>query len=193
MSSGKRRIGVLPFGEVPEVALRVIAANIAGSFDLQADVLPFQAEPQYAYDERRFQYDALALLQAVGSMPFDQYEKVIGVLDVDLFIPILTHVFGEAEQDGRYALVSLHRLRRNSDGSNPPMPLLLERTAKVALHELGHLYSLVHCTDSKCLMHFSGGLQTLDEIPLYFCRYCSRYLQDSLGHPKMPKDQGDSR
>jgi archaemetzincin len=114
------------------------------------------------------------------SEPFQDYAKIIGVLDVDIFVPILNHVFGEARQGGRCALVSVYRLKRNSDGSTPPLSLILERGAKVAMHELGHLFDLHHCMDRKCLMHFSGGLEDLDEAPLYFCRYCSVFLRDAL-------------
>jgi archaemetzincin len=112
-----------------------------------------------------------------------QYDKVIGILDVDLFVPILTHVFGEARQGGKSALVSITRLKDDVDADHPPTPLLLGRAAKVALHEAGHLYNLFHCMDEKCLMGFSGGLSDLDLRPLYFCRYCHAFLRDALHRP----------
>jgi archaemetzincin len=99
---------------------------------------------------------------------------------VDLFIPILSYVFGEARQGGRCALVSTWRLKKNRDGTRAPLPLLMERAGKVALHELGHLYNLFHCMDERCLMYFSGGLEDLDSAPLYFCRYCATYLRGAL-------------
>jgi len=105
---------------------------------------------------------------------------VIGILDVDLFVPIFSHVFGEAKQGGKYALVSLFRLKKNPDGSTIMSSNFYERAAKVALHELGHLYNLFHCEDKRCLMHFSGGLEDLDETPLYFCRYCTAFFKDAL-------------
>ena len=88
-----------------------------------------------------------------------------------------------AKQAGMHALVSLFRLDEGSEGHNPSSPLLFERVAKVALHELGHLFNLFHCQHKNCLMHYSGGLADLDECPLYFCRYCSTYFQDALAHP----------
>lgn len=188
MNPTKRRIGVVPFGEVSEVALKVIAAHILGYFNVDADILPRLEHPAYAHDANRRQYNAATILEAMGSMPFHDYEKVIGVLEVDLFVPIFTHVFGEAKQGGKYALVSLCRLRRNSDGTTPPESVFLERAAKVALHELGHLFHLLHCTDGRCLMHFSGGLQELDETSFYLCRYCSKYLADSLYRQAIPED-----
>jgi archaemetzincin len=180
MRSKKRRIGVVPVGEVPEITSKAVAAHILGYLNLNTDVLSPLEHPTYAQDEKRLQYDAGAILQAFESMPFHDYEKVIAVLEVDLFVPIFTHVFGEARQGGKYALISLHRLKRNLDGSTPPMSLVLERASKVAIHELGHLYNLHHCMDRGCLMHFSGELEDLDKTPLYFCRYCWVYLRDAV-------------
>ena len=169
MSSAVIRIGVMPMGEVPDIASKVIAAHILGYFNLRADILPPLEHPIYAYDEIRLQYNVVAILNTLDSMSFHDYEKVIAVLNVDIFVPVFTHVFGGARQGGRYALVSLFRLGEN-----------LERVAKVALHELGHLFNLHHCMDRRCLMHFSGGLEDLDNTPLYFRRYCSAYLREAF-------------
>jgi archaemetzincin len=180
MSSNQRLVGVVPLGEVSEIALKVIAAHISGYFNLSIQILPPLEHPEYALDEKRFQYNAGIILKAMAAKKFTDYEKVIGVLNLDLFIPIFTHVFGEAKQGGKFALVSLFRLGRNPDGSPSPSSLIYERTAKVALHELGHLFNLLHCREKKCLMHFSGGIRDLDQTPMYLCRYCSTYLKDRL-------------
>ena len=142
--------------------------------------LPPLKNPEYAFDERRYQYDAGIIIEALESMDFKNYEKVIGVLNLDLFIPIFTHVFGEAKQGGKFALVSLFRLGENPDGSIPTSGLIYERAAKVVLHELGHLFNLLHCDNKRCLMHFSGCVNELDEKPYYLCEYCSIYLQDEI-------------
>ena len=177
MSSIKRVIGVVPVGKVPELAPKVIAAHITGYLKLSAEILNPLELPGNAFDERRLQYDAGSILNFFESFPFDEYDKVIGVLNVDLFVPIFTHVFGEARQSGKYALVSLFRLAEGKESYKSSASLLFERVAKVALHELGHLFNLWHCEDSKCLMHFSGNLEDLDHAPLYFCRYCSAYYR----------------
>ena len=180
MSTDKRLIGVVPFGEVPEIALKVITAHISNLVNLSSQILPPLEHPEYAFDTRRYQYDAGIIIEALEAMPFKDYEKVVCVLDLDLFIPIFTHVFGEAKQGGKFALVSLFRLGKNPEGSSPPASLLHERAVKVALHELGHLFELLHCEHKRCLMHFSGSIEELDEQPLYLCNYCSVYLQDKL-------------
>jgi archaemetzincin len=180
MTLKKSPIGLIPIGDVPEITAKAIAAHILGYLKLDSDILPPLEHPAYAYDEKRLQYDAGIILKEIESKPFQNYTKIVCILDLDIFVPIFAYVFGEAKQKGRFALVSLYRLKTNSDGSTPPVSHLLERAGKVALHELGHLYDLHHCMDKRCLMHFSGELEDLDKTPLYFCRYCSLYLRDAL-------------
>jgi archaemetzincin len=181
MKSKKRIIGVVPVGDVPELAPKVIAAHIIGFLKLAAEILAPAQPPAAAFDESHGRYNAAKILSCFKSGPYDNYDKVIGVLNVDLFIPTFAYVFGEAKQGGKHALVSLFRLQKEKEGHNPPSAILYERAAKVALHELGHLYNLTHCEDKNCLMHYSGGLADLDTIPLYFCRYCNTYFRDALG------------
>jgi archaemetzincin len=180
MTSKNRPIGLVPIGEVPEITSKAVAAHIVGYLKLDADILPPLEHPAYAYDEKRHQYDAGVILRRIASEPFQHYAKIVCILDVDIFVPIFSYVFGEAKQNGKVALVSLYRLKKNSDGSTPSVSLLLERAGKVALHELCHLYDLHHCMDRRCLMHFSGELEDLDQTPLYLCRYCTLYFRDAL-------------
>ena len=183
MNSKKRIIGVVPVGDVPELAPKVIAAHIIGYLKLPAEILTPLEPPTAAFDAIHRQYNAATILNCFESGPYDNYDKVIGVFNVDLFIPTFAYVFGEAKQGGKHALVSLFRLTKGKEGRDPPSAILYERAAKVALHELGHLYNLSHCEEKKCLMHYSGGLADLDNIPLYFCRYCNTYFQDALARP----------
>jgi archaemetzincin len=180
MKSKQRIIGVLPVGDVPELAPKVIAAHITGFLKLAAEILASAEPPAAAFDESQGRYNAAKIFSHFQSGSYDNYDKVIGVLNADLFIPTFAYVFGEAEQGGKHALVSLFRLQKEQEGRNPPSAVLYERAAKVALHELGHLYNLTHCEEKNCLMHYSGGIADLDSIPIYFCRYCNTYFQDAL-------------
>jgi archaemetzincin len=183
MNSKKRTIGVVPVGDVPVLAPKVIAAHIIGYFKLSAEILTPVELPAAAFDKIHCQYNAATILSCFESGSYDDYEKVISVFNVDLFIPTFAYVFGEAKQGGKHALVSLFRLIKGKKGRNPSSAILCERAAKVALHELGHLYNLLHCEEKNCLMHYSGGLADLDDIPLYFCRYCNIYFQEALARP----------
>jgi archaemetzincin len=183
MSLAKTRFAVVPFGVIPEIVVKSIGAHIQAYLDIHADILPPLSQPEYAFDKRRLQYDAGFIIKALDSEAFHNHDKVIGVLDVDIFVPILTHVFGEAKQGGKSALVSIYRLKDDVDADHPPTALVLERAAKVALHEAGHLFNLFHCMDEKCLMGFSGSLSDLDLRPLFFCRYCHTFLRDAFRRP----------
>jgi len=180
MSPIIKPIGLVPFGKVPDIIPKAICATVLGYLNIDTDIFLPQEYPCGAYDKERLQYNAGIFLERLEALPFTGYEKIIGVLDADLFVPILTFVFGEARRGGKCALVSLYRLGKNPDGTFPSETLFLERSTKVALHELGHLFNLVHCADEHCLMHFSGGIQDLDKVPPYFCRYCSVFLKDAF-------------
>jgi len=173
-------VAVVPFERVPTTAAKVIAAHVSGYLNLAAETLPPRTIPPDTLDPGRLQYNAASLIQAIEAIPLKDYFKVIALFDVDLFIPLFTHVFGEARQNGRVAIVSLFRLESHADGSSPPSDRVLERVAKIALHELGHLLNLLHCDDDRCLMNFSGGVDTLDQTTFNFCRYCRTALHRAL-------------
>jgi len=173
-------IGITAIGEVDEFILKVIAAHITGYLNFKTQLLtPFE-EPVYAYNYSRLQYDAGKILSNFEAVPFKPCEKVIGVLNCDIFLPVFTHVFGEARQSGTHALVSLYRLESIPGTKDHSHPLLAERAAKVALHELGHLFNLFHCQDEYCIMHFSGDLTCLDKISFHFCRSCSYTFKKNM-------------
>ena len=177
-------IGVLPLGDVPPMAPKVVAAHVSGYLNLSVDILPTLEIPDHVMDENQFQYSAALIIQKLESFHYKEYRKVIAVTDVDISLPIFTYVFGEARQGGNVALVSIYRLKRCSDGSVSPPALVFERAAKIALHELGHLYNVPHCDDEVCLMHFSAKLTDLDRISFSFCRYCSTFLRNTMNKRK---------
>jgi len=94
------------------------------------------------------------------------------VTGVDLFIPVLTFVFGEAQLGGRAAVVSTFRLRSEAYGLPPDPELLLARLTREVLHELGHTYGLVHCTDSACVMASTTYVEQIDLKGPSFCTGC---------------------
>lgn len=131
------------------------------------------------FDESRLQYNSTAIVTHLdtcyaalagrdGGDPF-----LLGVAAEDLYIPILTFVFGEAQLNGRVGVVSYHRLQNEKYGLPPNADLLHARLAKEALHELGHLLGLVHCRSYECVMHISTYVEDIDGKGERFCRECS--------------------
>lgn len=174
-------IGVVPMGDVGEVAVRIVAAHLQTVLGLTVDIVERRPVSDGCYVPDRRQYDATKLIAALkecaASWP---YLKIVAVVSVDLGVPILRFVFGEAEMGGRCAVVSGYRLRRNEDGTDAGLEVYYERLAKVALHETAHTLSLFHCDDPRCLMHFAASTKHLDRIRLFFCARCAFLLKKTV-------------
>lgn len=134
-------------------------------------------DPEKSYDPSRGQYDTRSLISSLLEQPVTT-EKILGVTDVDLFVPILTFVFGEAQMGGRAAVVSSHRLAPERYGLPEDRLVLEQRLTKEAIHELGHAYGLVHCSETYCVMASSPAVEGID---LKMARFCSR-CEETL-HP----------
>lgn len=175
MAEGRHRaaIAVVPMGDVGEAAVRIVAANVQAVLGLPTDRLPRIPVPEACYVPERRQYDAARLIAHLQTWSAGlPHLKILALLAVDMGVPILRFVFGEAQLGGRCAVVSSFRLRRNPDGTDVGLEHSYERLAKVALHETGHTFSLFHCDDPRCLMHFAPSVQHLDRIRLFFCSRC---------------------
>lgn len=123
----------------------------------------------FAHNPNRGQYDSTLLLRELASKRMPHQSRLLAVTEVDLFIPILTFVFGEAELGGRNAIVSTFRLRNELYGLPSDDTRLRERVAKEAIHEIGHTFGLVHCPQPDCVMNSSTYVE---EIDLKSERYC---------------------
>ncbi|MBI4429387.1 MAG: hypothetical protein HY562_09750, partial [Ignavibacteriales bacterium] len=102
--------------------------------------------------------------------------KILCITALDLFVPVLTFVFGEAQLDGSAAIVSSHRLDESFYGLPKNQEILEHRLLKEAVHELGHTYGLVHCHDYECVMHSSTSVEEIDVKGTTFCTRCNQQL-----------------
>lgn len=148
-----------------------LAAALARTFGVSCHVRAEPFDAGFAFDSARNQYHATAILQRLAPLaPADA--RLLGVTALDLFVPVLTFVFGEAQLEGRCALVSLHRLREEFYGLPPGNDILHQRLAKEAVHELGHTFGLRHCRDWRCVMASAHGVERLDVKSADFCPVC---------------------
>lgn len=134
-------------------------------------------DPELAYDPARGQYNSRLLLAALLGEAPEEKVRVLGVTSVDLFIPVLTYVFGEAQLAGTAAVVSFYRLDNAIYGLPGSEDLLFERLCKEATHELGHTYNLLHCPDDRCVMSSSSYVAGVDGKSDRFCTECTRVLR----------------
>jgi archaemetzincin len=108
--------------------------------------------------------------------PLANGSRILAVTSLDLFVPVLTFVFGEAQLAGNCAVVSIHRLREEVYGLPPNPGLLAERLAKEAIHELGHTFGLRHCDDWNCAMASSHSVEWLDVKGADLCPACRKAI-----------------
>ncbi|MCB2191906.1 MAG: hypothetical protein KQI62_10090 [Deltaproteobacteria bacterium] len=168
------QVEVVPLGRVNSTAAQVVAANLQALLALNAIVTPALPEPSQALLAARGQYDAGIILQDLAGS--QEAPLRLGLLDKDLCVPFLTYVLGESQLGGRAAVMSLHRLKQGEGGGRAQRHVMLERAAKVGLHEIAHVMGLEHCRTAGCLMRFSAGLTSLDRLNLGFCPACERDL-----------------
>jgi archaemetzincin len=133
----------------------------------------------FAFDVSRNQYNSTAILAGLLEKFDDHNGKILGITDGDLFVPVLTYVFGEAQLDGKVAVISSHRLHEEFYGLQPDDNILKMRLLKEAIHELGHTFGLTHCSNYLCVMHSSTGVDEIDVKTERFCRECRRKIFSS--------------
>jgi archaemetzincin len=174
------RLSLMPVGDIDKRALEKIAERCEQEFGWEVRIdLPI-AMPAAAFDAKRNQYEAIHILRAVIGHARKDATRTLGVVNEDLFIPMLTFVFGQAQLKGGVALMSLARLRQEYYGLPAHDALYLKRTEKEAMHELGHTFGLIHCTNKECVMALSNSIQQVDVKAAEYCRSCAILLQDSL-------------
>ncbi len=163
-------------GRVAEESARVLGRPVV-SVDLEMDL------PRY-YSADRGQYNATLILAGLLRFRSDPHSKIVGITRVDLFIPVLTFVFGQAQLDGPGSLVSTHRLRNEYYGLPKDHERLVDRTIKEVVHEVGHSFGLVHCQDYNCVMHAATYVEDVDLKSASFCPSCESLLQENGMRPR---------
>jgi archaemetzincin len=171
-------LGLVALGPVDPDILRSLRTALAKFLLLPVRVLRPKPLPLQTYNVTRHQYNAIQLLEFLLDDGETGAFRILGVTAQDLYIPILTFVFGNAQLNGKAAIVSLFRPRGDAGGTPPPRPVFLRRLIKLSLHELGHTFGLEHCSEDGCLMGFSSNLEKLDEREIVFCDYCQILLTD---------------
>lgn len=129
------------------------------------------------YNPARRQYDGYRLLHHVPLCTTTEYTKLVGLFSVDLFIPILTYIFGQAILGESIAIASVFRLRNELYGLKQDEDLLLSRTIKEVIHELGHTFGLIHCKNQSCVMHSSTYAEEIDLKGTSLCPACRSIIE----------------
>jgi archaemetzincin len=163
---------LLPIGDFDCRILMELGPAMAERFRLPCEVLADPLDPQFAFHGERQQYHSSELLNAMQRYVGPQTWRILGVTMLDLYIPILTFVFGEAQIGGPCGVVSGHRLEQEFYGLPPDEELFHQRLLKEAVHEIGHTLDLTHCDDYQCAMAPSHAVEWIDLKESTLCPSC---------------------
>lgn len=167
---------LVAIGSVPEQVMDWIENATAEWYPLPIRRLPGLSIPEGAYDAKRKQYESVEMMKMLAQAAPRDAHRILGVTDVDLAIPMLSFLFGQAQLDGRVAVVSLCRLHQQFYGLPGDDRMLRERTVKEVLHELGHTFGLVHCSGAKCVMSLATHIGLVDTKEQKYCERCGMQL-----------------
>ena len=174
----KKFIYLIPVGDIDKNILEMLKESLKEEFGFECKIGDKIEIPQKSYNESRKQYFSTTILDELKKVYKDDTERILGVIDKDLFVPRLNFVFGEASMGIRpSAIISVTRLRQEFYGLPDNEELFKRRLITEAVHELGHTYQLQHCFNPKCVMFFSNSLMDTDKKGYNFCDDCRKLLK----------------
>lgn len=182
-------LGTFPVGQSPSlIKLKTYAEDFFGMPVKLAPAIipnPLQFSPRKNTFTKKVQLltpEILAYLE--DNKPADAY-LVLGVTMTDLYPrDSWNFVFGQANMDARVGVFSFARydpLFYGEERDSGYEQVMLERSLKVMVHEMGHMFGLWHCIYFQCVMNGSNHLAETDSRPMHLCPVCLRKLQYSTG------------
>ena len=176
---------ISPIGAVDPAITAKISQSVLQVFGLKPENISLIDNVEFAYNTLRDQYSSTLILERLTELAPVQAFRVLAICETDLFIPILTYVYGEAQLSGKSCIISLFRLKHHEATTAIQTEVLAKRAVKEAIHELGHTFGLRHCPDHACLMHYCRSIDDVDRKSDQFCRYCRILLDDVIN--KLPQ------
>jgi archaemetzincin len=179
MSRKENTLLISPIGDLDlgGELLELLEGEIREFFGCHTLIRPLMEEKDLWPDPVRHQVHSTPVLEALSLLAPPEVLKVLAITKVDLFIPILTHVYGEAQLGGKACILSTYRF---ADGLIPGAEPFRCRIVKEAAHELGHTFNLRHCRDPVCVMHYCRNMMEVDRKSSRLCRYCAVLLKDEM-------------
>lgn len=171
-----QNITLISFGYFEKDFLEMIAEDVSREYLLPVRIREGHLDLSEFHDFARRQYDGNRLLKEVDSTLSVDSAKTIGLFGVDLFIPILTYIFGQAYLGGRTGIASLYRFSNERYGMKKNDEMLLDRFRKEVIHELGHTFGLIHCHVPTCVMRSSTYVEDIDQKSTRLCHECRAKL-----------------
>jgi archaemetzincin len=166
-------INIVPVKFANQTILNRVIDELQRCFIQQVNIIDLPVDIEKSYYPERGQYYSTQILADALSLPGPPSGKVLILTEADLFIPVLTFVFGEAQLKGTHSIVSACRLHEEFYSGISSDELLIQRIMKEVLHELGHNFGLKHCENWDCVMHSSPGIEEVDIKGNGYCHRCA--------------------
>jgi archaemetzincin len=168
------------FGYFEEHFLKNVAESVNHEFHFAVNIKEGRLDLSEFYDPGRRQYNGIKLLKKVDLTYSSDSHKTLGLFSVDLYIPILTYIFGQAYLNGRTGIASLYRFSNERYGISTDDKFILDRFKKEVIHELGHSFGLIHCHTSTCVMRSSTYVEDIDQKSASLCLKCRNEINAML-------------
>ncbi len=178
-SQSEHIILISPVGDLSAELIEAITGEIQRVFGFSTAIDCVLQDLSFALDQNRHQHHSTMILEQLAANTPPRAIRVIAIAQVDLFIPILTHVYGEAQLGGTACIVSTFRLNEGRSGMNISRKYI-DRIVKETIHELGHTFNLRHCPEDTCIMHYCRNEEDVDRKSDQLCRYCKVMLEDEI-------------
>ena len=167
-----KKLHILPVGNPDAQLLEWLRQALADKFRVPGEILTPPLDPAFAVHVERQQFHSSEILGAMQRYLDKDTWRLLAITERDLYIPILTFVFGEAQMGGTSAIVSYHRLTQQFYGLPADLDLLANRLLIECVHELGHTLHLTHCHEYRCAMSSSHAVEYIDIKDSGFCDDC---------------------
>jgi archaemetzincin len=181
MGPSELTIVISPIGDLglDGAFLAWVGTEVQKVFGFPTQVVPLLDEADLVPDPLRGQVHSTPILEKLAALLPSPAIKVLAITRVDLFIPVLTHVYGEAQLGGKACIISTYRLEEGICINASPKTYQC-RILKEAIHELGHTFNLRHCPEHTCIMHYCRSIRDVDRKLERLCRYCRILLEDEI-------------
>ena len=174
----KKIFCLIPIGDIDNKILEYTQIELEKRFNVSVEIGRQLEEPTYAYHKHKKQYNSTKILKKIHKLKLTGYDRILGIVDVDLYVPERTFVFGGADVKKKVSAISLTRLRQEFYDLPEDSALFKYRTIIEAVHELGHTYGLYHCKNNKCVMFLSNTIGDTDHKGAELCSNCKNIMEE---------------